>query len=86
MYLGVQAGGVFVDLEFETHLTRVLNGLDQLDSDERIDYIKKGVKEFEGMAKREFEDINSEHLIDLGAGRLSKPEFRIRRGAINLEE
>ncbi|QRV77751.1 heat shock protein 70 kDa 12A [Ceratobasidium sp. AG-Ba] len=84
----VQAGAVFVDLECENHLSGILNRLG-LPEDERIDYLRHGVKDFENSAKKEFGlivsegQIKEEHRVDMGC-RINHPEFKIRRGAITL--
>ncbi|KAG8739178.1 hypothetical protein FRC10_006069 [Ceratobasidium sp. 414] len=83
----VQAGAVFVDLECEKHLAGVLNRIG-LDDDERNDYLRSGIKDFESSAKRAFGSAGPdgellEHRIDMGC-RLQRPEFKIRHGAITL--
>ncbi|KAF8593579.1 hypothetical protein BDV93DRAFT_225618 [Ceratobasidium sp. AG-I] len=80
----VQAGAVFIDLECEKYLCRVLNtlGLPEQDCN---NFLKRGVRDFEGVAKREFYETDSEHRVDLGAGRLSRPELNIKRGVIKLD-
>jgi hypothetical protein len=84
--LGVQAGGVFVDGEFEQHLTRILNRIDSIDDEERSEYIQKAVKDFESVAKKEFEDAGRPYRVDLGSGKKFKhEEFGISRGVISLE-
>lgn len=80
----MQAGAVFVDLECEKYLGRVLNTLG-LPEEDRTEYLKKGIKDFEGTAKKAFQDIESQHRVDLGAGRLSRPEVNIKRGTIILD-
>ncbi|KAF8606754.1 hypothetical protein BDV93DRAFT_468345 [Ceratobasidium sp. AG-I] len=80
----VQAGAVFVDLECEKYLGRVLNTLG-LPEDDRTDFLKKGIKDFEGTAKKAFQEIETQHRVDLGAGRLSRPEANIKRGTITLD-
>lgn len=47
--------------------------------------MRRGVKDFEGTAKKAFEDVSAEYRVDLGAGRLTKPEHKIRRGTITLD-
>ncbi|CCO34430.1 Heat shock 70 kDa protein 12A [Rhizoctonia solani AG-1 IB] len=82
----VQAGGVFVDGEFEQHLTRILNRIDSIDDEERSEYIQKAVKDFESVAKKEFEDAGRPYRVDLGSGKKFKhEEFGISRGVISLE-
>jgi hypothetical protein len=79
---GVQAGAVFVDLECEKYLTGIMNELG-LPKEERDDYLRIGVKDFESNAKKAFESIEKEHRVDLGC-RLVRPDLKIRRGAITL--
>ncbi|KAH7336830.1 hypothetical protein B0J17DRAFT_599649 [Rhizoctonia solani] len=81
----VQAGGVFVDGEFEQHLARILDRIDDLDEEDRDAYLRKGVKDFEAIAKKEFEDIGRQYRVDLGAGRLKQEELGIKRGTLTLE-
>ncbi|KAG9124306.1 hypothetical protein FRC07_012076 [Ceratobasidium sp. 392] len=84
----VQAGAVFVDLECEKYLAGILNRI-ELDDDERNDYLRSGVKDFEGSAKKAFglkspdNEPVLEHLVDMGC-RLQQPEYKIRRGKIVL--
>ncbi|KAG8747460.1 hypothetical protein FRC12_014070, partial [Ceratobasidium sp. 428] len=84
----IQAGGVFVDMEFERHLRSILSGVD-LDEDERDDYIQNGVKDFEASAKQSFGLKGSdgasrlEHRVNMQC-RLQQPEHKIKRGIITL--
>jgi len=78
----VQAGAVFVDLECEKYLTGVMNELG-LPKEERDDYLRIGVKDFESSAKKAFDSAEKEHRVDLGC-RLVRPDLKIRRGAITL--
>ncbi|KAG8703977.1 hypothetical protein FRC08_002527 [Ceratobasidium sp. 394] len=84
----VQAGAVFVDLECEKHLAGVLNRIG-LEDEERNDYLRSGMKDFESSAKKAFGSIGPdgemapEHRVDMGC-RLQRPEYKIRRGAITL--
>ncbi|KAJ1303479.1 hypothetical protein OPQ81_011666 [Rhizoctonia solani] len=80
----VQAGGVFVDGDFEQHLARILDRID-LDEEDRDEYLRKGVKDFEAVAKKEFVDLERQYRVDLGAGRLKREDLGIKRGAIALE-
>ncbi|KAF8695747.1 ATP binding, partial [Rhizoctonia solani] len=81
----VQAGGVFVDGEFEQYLTRILNRID-IDEEERGDYIRTAVKHFESVAKKEFHDVGEQYRVDLGSGKkFVHKEFGINRGVISLE-
>lgn len=56
-----------------------------LSEEDRNDYLKKGIKDFEGTAKKAFHEVNSEHRVDLGAGRLTNADLKIRRGTITLD-
>ncbi|KAG9088927.1 hypothetical protein FRC06_001776 [Ceratobasidium sp. 370] len=84
----VQAGAVFVDLECEKHLAGILNRIG-LEDEERNDYLRSGVKDFESFAKKAFGSIGpdgelaSEHRVDMGC-RLQRPEFKIKHGCITL--
>ncbi|KAG9080112.1 hypothetical protein FRC06_007071, partial [Ceratobasidium sp. 370] len=84
----IQAGGVFVDLECEKHLASILNRI-ELEDEERNDYLRSGVKDFESSAKKAFGSIGPdgeltpEYRVDMGC-RLQRPEFNIKRGCITL--
>ncbi|KAF8669464.1 ATP binding [Rhizoctonia solani] len=81
----VQAGGVFVDGEFEQYLSRILNKID-ICEDERGDYVRAAVTDFESFAKREFDDLGEQYRVDLRSGRgFVHKEFGINRGVISLE-
>ncbi|KAG8739177.1 hypothetical protein FRC10_006068 [Ceratobasidium sp. 414] len=83
----VQAGAVFVDLEFEKHLAGILNRIG-LDDEERNDCLRIGVKDFGSSARKAFGLVGPdgellERRIDIGC-RLQRPEFKIKRGSITL--
>ncbi|CAE6466496.1 unnamed protein product [Rhizoctonia solani] len=80
----VQAGGVFVDGEFEQHLARILDKID-LEKEDRDEYLRKGVKGFEATSKKEFEDTTRQYRVDIGTGRMKRDDLGIKRGAITLE-
>ncbi|CAE6366755.1 unnamed protein product, partial [Rhizoctonia solani] len=81
----VQAGGVSVDDEFEQYLSQILNRID-IDNDDQGDYIRTAVKDFESVAKREFDDVGGRYGVELGLGKkFVHKEFGINKGAISLE-
>ncbi|KAF8695760.1 ATP binding, partial [Rhizoctonia solani] len=61
----VQAGAIFVDLEAEGYLRKSLSSVG-LNADEIKDYTKAGMKDFEGGAKRGFQDeIVDQHITHI---------------------
>ncbi|CAE6502943.1 unnamed protein product [Rhizoctonia solani] len=81
----VQAGGLFVDNEFEQHVTKVLCRIDNLDEEDRAEYIRKGVKDFKFGSKKEFDSAEGQYRVDLGAGWLKQDELGIKRGTLTLK-
>ncbi|KAF8593580.1 hypothetical protein BDV93DRAFT_612189 [Ceratobasidium sp. AG-I] len=80
----IQAGGIFVNLEWEKHLGRVLKTLG-LPEEDQTDMLNYGIKDFENVTKKAFHEIDLQYRVDLGFGRLSRPEVGIKRGAITLD-
>ncbi|KAG8717792.1 hypothetical protein FRC09_013664 [Ceratobasidium sp. 395] len=83
-----QAGGVFVDLECQKHLSGILDTLG-LDEEERDEYIQNGVKDFESFTKQSFGlegpdgSLPLQYRVDMRC-RLQQLEHKIRRGVITL--
>ncbi|KAJ1299868.1 hypothetical protein OPQ81_002662 [Rhizoctonia solani] len=80
----VQAGGIFVDNEYEQHLARVLARVD-LDEVTRNECLRRSIEDFKAFSKKEFDDVERQYRVDLGARRLRQEELGIKRGAIVLE-
>lgn len=82
-HIGVQAGGLFVDLEVERFLTRLLTeaGVEEEDVKE---YVYAGLEDFEAGAKKEFAAPDTTHFINLHDTRFNKPHLGIRRGRMSL--
>lgn len=81
--IGVQAGAIFVDAEVEKYF-RALFKKAKLKKDDVEDYVARGLKDFEGGAKRAFRDISQDQSVEIGGPRLSNPQLNIRRGRITL--
>ncbi|KAB5590692.1 Heat shock protein HSP70 [Ceratobasidium theobromae] len=79
----VQAGAIFVDFEAERHLRKTLGGggLSQADIDE---YTKTGIKDFEGFAKRAFQNETTDQSIKIGPSRFTNAAIGTRRGRMTL--
>ncbi|KAF8755228.1 ATP binding [Rhizoctonia solani] len=79
----VQAGAIFVDLEAEGYLRKSLSSVG-LNADEIKDYTKAGMKDFEGGAKRGFQDETVDQHITVGNSRFNNTAIRARRGRLTL--
>ncbi|CAE6466508.1 unnamed protein product [Rhizoctonia solani] len=79
----VQAGAIFVDLEAERYLHRILSGIG-LGDDEVKEYTKAGMKNFEAGAKRGFQDEETEQHITVASSRFNNSTIRARRGRLTL--
>ncbi|KAH7336870.1 hypothetical protein B0J17DRAFT_718784 [Rhizoctonia solani] len=79
----VQAGAVYVDFEADKYLRRILADAG-LDSDDITEYTKAGVEDFEGFAKRVFEDEASEQPVAIAHNRFNNTAIGARRGRITL--
>ncbi|KAL5632455.1 hypothetical protein ACGC1H_005424 [Rhizoctonia solani] len=79
----VQAGAIFVDLEAERHLKRILSSIG-LSDDEVKEYTKAGLKDFEAGAKRGFQDEETEQHITVASSRFNNSSIRARRGRLTL--
>lgn len=83
-FLGVQTGGLQVDLAFERYLRGLLGnaGIDQDDLDA---YIEAGVKDFESTAKKELDSLDATHYINFYDSKFNAPKLGIRRGRMELK-
>ncbi|CAE6436769.1 unnamed protein product [Rhizoctonia solani] len=79
----VQAGAIFVDFEAEKYLRRILADAG-LDPDDVTEYAKSGAKDFEGFAKRVFEDEASEQPVAIAHNRFNNTIIGARRGRITV--
>jgi hypothetical protein len=85
-HLGVQAGGVSVDAEFQKYLFSVLNQLG-LSEDQRNECMRIGCRDFEENVKKAFDGTGHEFRINLGGGRtMNHPNLRISRGKLTLNQ
>ncbi|QRV92559.1 hypothetical protein RhiJN_20577 [Ceratobasidium sp. AG-Ba] len=79
----VQAGAIFVDYAAERYLNAAF-GNASLSREEIHDYAARGMKDFEGNAKRNFIDPTREQKIEVAGPRINNPSLRIRRGRMAL--
>ncbi|KAJ1303483.1 hypothetical protein OPQ81_011670 [Rhizoctonia solani] len=79
----VQAGAIYVDQGAESHLRGTLLSVG-LGDEELKDYTKAGMKDFEGGAKRGFQDEAAEQFVNLGNSRFNNTSIRARRGRLTL--
>ncbi|CAE7125177.1 unnamed protein product [Rhizoctonia solani] len=79
----VQAGAIFVDLEAERHLRKILSSVGLSEEDIK-DYTKAGMKDFEAGAKRGFQDEAADQYITVGNSRFNNSSIRARRGRLTL--
>ncbi|KAF8606719.1 hypothetical protein BDV93DRAFT_468293 [Ceratobasidium sp. AG-I] len=79
----IQAGAIFVDAAVEDYFRKTFTeaGLNKEDVE---DYVTRGVKDFESVAKKAFRDIFLDHSIEIATSRDNRPDMRIRRGRITL--
>ncbi|CAE6466461.1 unnamed protein product [Rhizoctonia solani] len=80
----IQAGGVFVDLEWEKYLTRLLN-VAGLDEEDLRDYLDNGLRNFEEIAKQEFDSADRIHYVDFNDRQFSKEMIGIKKGRMALK-
>ena len=83
-FVGVQAGGIFVNVAAEKYLRQTLQSA-RMSSQDLEESVAKGVADFEINAKKAFQGPASRGAIDLSAGRLTIDHLGIRRGRINLD-
>jgi hypothetical protein len=81
---GAQAGAIFVDRSAENYLERVMHdaGLSSGDVEE---FVKEGIKDFEGHAKRKFKEISTDQYIKIAPSRFDNPAIKTRRGRMTLK-
>jgi hypothetical protein len=81
---GAQAGAIFVDRSAEDYLERVMfdAGLSSGDVEE---FVKEGIKDFEGHAKRKFKEISTDQYIKIASSRYDNPAIKTRRGRMTLK-
>ncbi|CAE6499636.1 unnamed protein product [Rhizoctonia solani] len=79
----VQAGAIFVDLQAEGYLRRILQ-VGGLNQDDIVEYTSAGVKDFESGAKRVFKDEISDQSVVIAHTRFNYAAIRARRGRITL--
>ncbi|KAH7336869.1 hypothetical protein B0J17DRAFT_718783 [Rhizoctonia solani] len=79
----VQAGAIFVDFEVEKHLRSTLANAG-LSPEDVVEYTKAGVNDFEGFAKRAFQNELAEQSVAVAHTRLNNAAIRARRGRITF--
>ncbi|KAF8707544.1 ATP binding, partial [Rhizoctonia solani] len=80
----IQAGGVFVDIECEKYLTKLLS-VAHLDEEDIREYLGNGLRDFEAGAKQEFGSADGAHYINFNDSRFSKETIGIKRGRMSLK-
>ncbi len=83
--VGIQAGGIFVNVAVEKYLRQVLQSGVRMSSQDLEESVTKGVADFEMNAKKAFQVATPRTVIDLNAGRLTVEHLGIRRGRISLD-
>ena len=81
---GIQAGGVFVDVECEKYLTKLLS-VAGLDEEDLKDYLDSGLRDFESRAKQEFDSADGVHYIDFNDRQFTKEMIGVRKGRMALK-
>ncbi|KAG9126352.1 hypothetical protein FRC07_003745 [Ceratobasidium sp. 392] len=79
----VQAGAIFIDAAAKKYLQEVLRNAG-LSPEEVEEYVSRGVKDFEGNAKRAFRDTIMDQCIEISGTRFNNPAIRTRRGRMNV--
>ncbi|KAG8682041.1 hypothetical protein FRC08_015223, partial [Ceratobasidium sp. 394] len=79
----VQAGAIFVDKAAKIHLQKALRGAG-IPALEVEEYISRGVKDFEGSAKRAFRDTSTDQSIEIAGTRFNNATIKVRRGRMTL--
>ncbi|KAF8606751.1 hypothetical protein BDV93DRAFT_468343 [Ceratobasidium sp. AG-I] len=79
----VQAGAIFIDIAAKNYLRQALQaaGLSSGDVDE---YVHRGIKDFEGNAKRAFREEMSDQSVEIAGTRFNNTTIRARRGRMTL--
>ncbi|KAH7330579.1 hypothetical protein B0J17DRAFT_580271 [Rhizoctonia solani] len=80
----IQAGGVFVDLEWEKYLTKMLS-VAKLDEEDLRDYLDSGLRDFEALAKQEFDSTDRLYYIDFNDRQFTKEMIGIKKGRMALK-
>ncbi|CAE6336881.1 unnamed protein product [Rhizoctonia solani] len=80
----IQAGGVFVDIECEKYLTKLLS-VANLNEEDLQEYLANGLRDFEAGAKQEFGSADGTHYINFNDPRFSKETIGIKRGRMALK-
>ncbi|EUC65714.1 heat shock 70 kDa protein 12A [Rhizoctonia solani AG-3 Rhs1AP] len=80
----IQAGGVFVDLEWERYLNRLLS-IAGLSGEDLKDYLNNGIRDFEARAKQEFESADVTHQVDFDDRQFTKEMIGIKKGRMALK-
>lgn len=75
----VQAGAIFVDAAAEKYLQNILTNA-ALAPEDVHDYTNRGVKDFEGVVKRSFQDPTEDKSLEIAGPRFNNTSIRARRG------
>jgi hypothetical protein len=84
LHAGIQAGGVFVDIECEKYLAKLLS-VANLNEEDLQEYLANGLRDFEAGAKQEFGSADGTHYINFNDPRFSKETIGIKRGRMALK-
>ncbi|CAE6523685.1 unnamed protein product [Rhizoctonia solani] len=80
----IQAGGVFVDLEWERYLNKMLS-IAGLEGEDLKEYLGNGLRDFEARAKQEFELSDGTYYVDFNDRQFSKDKIGIKKGRMALK-
>ncbi|KAF8594085.1 hypothetical protein BDV93DRAFT_482080 [Ceratobasidium sp. AG-I] len=79
----VQAGAIFVDSAAETYLRNVLTNA-ALGPEDVHDYTTRGVKDFESVVKRSFQNPSEDKSLEIAGSRFNNTSIRTRRGRMTV--
>lgn len=79
----MQAGAIFIDAKAEKYLRGMFQKAN-ISPDEIEEYATRGIKDFEGNAKRAFRDITVDQCVEIAGTRYNNTTICARRGRITL--
>lgn len=79
----MQAGAIFVDSAAETYIRNVLTNA-ALAPEDITDYIARGVKDFESVVKRNFQNTLEDKSLEIAGPRFNNTSIRTRRGRMTV--
>lgn len=79
----MQAGAIFIDAAAEKYLQNILTNA-ALAPEDVHDYTARGVKDFESVVKRNFQDATEDKSLEIAGPRFNNTSIRTRRGRMTV--